>query len=240
VTGVFPGAAALFASFFQFVKILVIGANHLLPVTFLWSIATAWIAVCERSLFLSAQAIPWSFIIKHQVMYNGKTTQTKESLTVENQLSLLHRALDREPAKQLTGQRIGQEVEMQDALDCIGLYPGAMYNCGLRSTAGQVIQGPIVSRLITTSEDFTGDGLLDWMMRMIQNLTNIGMGTDITFGLHLGIYTEPFLTKYVADQGLRSRLHERITIFIIPRGFAPLKLLDGDDITAFELGGVQP
>lgn len=166
-----------------------------------------------------------------------------------DKLALLHQALDMDSSVGFTGERMGQEVEMEDALDCITGYEKAMYTHGFDQTGGLSRDlGRITTRKITLLERFAGIGLLDWMTTMIKRLTDAGQGKDVRFELRLGIYTSDFLAEYIPDDStdadneadLRKQLLNRITIFIVPVGSPAFKAADYDNITAFELGGLQP
>jgi|GEM_PF-7032369 len=146
-----------------------------------------------------------------------------------------------------TKERVGQEVDLGLALECISQYEPAMFYHQLERTGNLPIDPPAMrTRKITMSESFSGVELLEWMVRMIEVLEEAGMSNDIQFELHMGIYTEKFLNHYLSHRPvLRQELANRITIFILPTGKAKMEELKGvsfkdGPITAFELGGLQP
>jgi hypothetical protein len=98
--------------------------------------------------------------------------------------------------------------------------------------------GDIISLKWTKAEVFASDSLLHWMLRMIELINR--KGEKVNFELRLVFYTNDFLEKHLGtDRPLRESLRDRMTIFVVPRGTHGEKFND-DDVTAYELGGLQP
>jgi hypothetical protein len=165
-----------------------------------------------------------------------------DSVSPIDALTILRNVFNKKTDSLIGDEDVGREVAMDSALQCIAIYEPEMYRHAIELNPGRARAiGTINSRKITKHEDFAGDMLLEWMLKMVRILDPEGNGNNVGFQLHMGIYTDEFLRTYHPDQpDVIEKKRNRITIFIIPYGKGTMQLKNEDEITAFELGGLRP
>lgn len=171
---------------------------------------------------------------------NASDTLSPKTL---KELQILYNVLGGSLADSLVSEAdTGREVSMEDALDCIGIFPREMHKHGIRVNGGRDVElGRVKSKKITQAEVFRGRGLRDYIIKMAERLDPEGNGNNMEFQLHFGIYTDAFLDKYLqGNEPLKGKKRDRITIFIIPVARQGFKFKNDEEVMAYELGGLQP
>jgi hypothetical protein len=175
----------------------------------------------------------------------SQLTEAEKDILVQKYL-WLENAISRDSSEKDAG-RVGQEVDIKLARACIKEYEKTMKRHGIDSNERREINlGTITSQKITWHEEFSGAELLDWMTKMVSELSvyekEEDKGKDVSFEMHMGIYTKEFLDQYVEGEDKQGKLRDRITIFIIPRGNAAkeAEAEAANTRKAYELGNLQP
>jgi len=163
-----------------------------------------------------------------------------KELTSSAKIDILKRLFKKPDS--INGNVSGQVVSTDDITPCSNLLIPAMKRHGIDSKRkrSKIIWRKTMK--VTDWESFTGNDLLTWMTNIPAQFPP-HKPDEIEIRIVLGVYTEDFLKKYVAEN-LRESKRNRITAFLIPY------LLTKDKVrnqitatigkTGFDLGGLHP
>ncbi len=158
-------------------------------------------------------------------------------------LQILKNLLNQKPLKDsLNGDvDLGQEVKIDSAMLCINMFRPDMKKYAIEDPAGIISLRIRKSRQITDWEEFGGVELVEWLLKIVQNLDPDGQGVNIGIRIEFGVYTDAFLNTYLPGQpDLIAKKKGRIAVFLVPYSKITNKLLLDDNSSAFDFGGLKP
>lgn len=140
----------------------------------------------------------------------------------------------------LAAEEDGREVEAKNAKLCIDTFPIEMSKHGLRPQGGPVTFLIRRARKITTSENFKGKNLLDWLIKTVETYDPKGLGENIRIKVVFGVYTPKFLANENVGEELSRKKNDRVGVFLVPYSKTTNKPLVTDNGKVFDLGGLDP
>lgn len=155
----------------------------------------------------------------------------------------------------------GRPVKIDSAKICIRQLPKSMRRHGILEDPNVFTIRFRNSLQITTSENFGGDKLLEWMNKVVDQYDRVGQGKNLSVDIRLGIYDQDFVRTYVDDPDEAAKRPGRIGLFLVIRKLSTKKKIpaerpvkqeaktkkrkqeeeeDDDDVAAFDLGSLEP